>query len=132
MDLPPTKATLAYAERLRGEIKGKIERDLFRYDNYFSDSPRCRMFGHSTGKTTLIKVLLLDYKTARKNRCSPAPGAPIARPSTTCSFRSSATSRWAAGRECVERLDFEAARHAQAHEQLAAASPQCADRGRCR
>jgi integrase len=72
VDLPPTKANLAFAGRLRSEIKSRIERGLFRYDDYFPDSPRCKVFGHSSGKTTLIKVLLTDYKNRSKASLQPS------------------------------------------------------------
>jgi integrase len=42
------------------------------YDDYFPDSPRRRMFGHSSGKTTLIKALLLDYKMRSNESLRPS------------------------------------------------------------
>lgn len=42
LDLPPTPANIRYAERLRNEILGKIERGTFALADYFPDSPRCK------------------------------------------------------------------------------------------
>ena len=35
---PYNKANVKYAERLLGEIENKIEKDIFNYSDYFSDS----------------------------------------------------------------------------------------------
>ena len=72
VDLPGTRPNLLYAERLRAEILGKIERGLFRYDEYFPSSPRCRIFGHGAGKTTSVKDLLEGYKTRSKASLQPS------------------------------------------------------------
>lgn len=66
LDLPATKANLLYAERLRAEILGKIERGTFRYDEHFPDSPWCKIFGHGPGKTQTVQEVLLDYKERSK------------------------------------------------------------------
>ncbi len=42
LDLPPTPANIKYAERLRAEIMGKIERGTFSLADYFPDSPRVK------------------------------------------------------------------------------------------
>jgi integrase len=72
LDLPGTKANLQYAERLRSEILGKIERETFRYSDYFPMSPRCRVFGHGPGKTATIKTLLEDYRKRSKETLQPS------------------------------------------------------------
>jgi integrase len=72
VDLPPTKPNLLYADRLRAEILGKIERGQFRYDDYFPQSAKCKVFGHSAGKTTLVRDVLLDYKKRSKEVLQPS------------------------------------------------------------
>nr|WP_315247352.1 tyrosine-type recombinase/integrase [uncultured Albidiferax sp.] len=73
LDLPGTKANMLYAERLRAEILGKIERGSFLYNEYFPDSPRCKVFGHvGGGKTASIKELLTDYKSRSKTSLQPS------------------------------------------------------------
>lgn len=42
LQLPPTPANIRYAEKLRGEILGKIERGTFVLAEYFPDSPRVK------------------------------------------------------------------------------------------
>ena len=42
LDLPPTPGNIKYAERLRAEILGKIERGTFALADYFADSPRVK------------------------------------------------------------------------------------------
>lgn len=72
LDLPPTKPNLLHAERLRGEILRKIEYGQFRYDEYFPESARCRIFGHGAGKTLSVRDLLTDYKTRSKTVLQPS------------------------------------------------------------
>ncbi|WP_277655979.1 site-specific integrase [Seleniivibrio woodruffii] len=42
---PYNKANVKYAERLLGEIENKIDKDIFNYSDYFSDSKKCILFG---------------------------------------------------------------------------------------
>lgn len=42
LDLAPTPTNIRYAERLRNEILGKIERGTFALADYFPDSPRAK------------------------------------------------------------------------------------------
>lgn len=42
LELPPTPTNIRYAEKLRNEILGKIERGTFALADYFPDSPRCK------------------------------------------------------------------------------------------
>lgn len=72
IDLPPTKPNLLYAERMRGEILRKIEHGTFRYDDYFPESAKCRIFGHGAGKTTTVKDLLTDYRDRSKKVLQPS------------------------------------------------------------
>lgn len=73
LDLPATKANLLYAERLRAEILGKIERGQFRYDDYFPESARCQVFGHATAKKAQsVKALLEDYRDRSKASLQPS------------------------------------------------------------
>ncbi|WP_279212664.1 site-specific integrase [Delftia acidovorans] len=43
LELQPTPANIRYAERMRAEILGKIERGTFALSEYFPDSPRARV-----------------------------------------------------------------------------------------
>lgn len=72
LDLPPSKPNLLYAQRLRAEILAKIERGTFRYDEYFPDSPKCRIFGHGAGKTQSVGELLTAYKNRSKEALQPS------------------------------------------------------------
>lgn len=63
--LPATKANLAYATRLRGEVINAIERGTFRYPDYFPDSKRAVLFGHVVTKETvgdLLRASLRGYE----------------------------------------------------------------------
>lgn len=64
--LAHTKANETYCMRLRAEIHGKIEREEFRYTDYFPDSPRAAVFGHGGGKSKTIGVRLADYRDRTK------------------------------------------------------------------
>jgi integrase len=55
-----TAANLKYASRLRGEILNAIERGSFSYADYFPNSKRAQIFGHSPTKVT-IKQLLDEF-----------------------------------------------------------------------
>lgn len=48
LKLPPTKANLLYAQRLRGEALNAIGKENFNYRDYFPDSKRAAIFGHAT------------------------------------------------------------------------------------
>lgn len=72
LNLPGTKANLLYAERLRAEILGKIERGQFLYNEYFPDSPRCRVFGHTGKEDQTIKELLEGYRDRTKTTLAPS------------------------------------------------------------
>ena len=58
--LPPTTANIRYAERTLAEIEGAIERKTFRYQDYFPDSERARLFGNIVAQR-LMKELLSDH-----------------------------------------------------------------------
>lgn len=65
LKLPATKANLAYAARLRGEVINAIERGTFRYPDYFPDSKRAALFGHVVTRETvgdLLRVSLKNYE----------------------------------------------------------------------
>lgn len=58
--LDPTPANLKYAARLRGEIINAIERNAFRYEDYFPGSPRAGLFGATRSRKT-VGDLMADY-----------------------------------------------------------------------
>jgi integrase len=62
IDMPHSKANKTYCLRLRAEILGKIERNDFRYVDYFPESPRAVLFGHRPAKTQPLKVALEAYR----------------------------------------------------------------------
>ena len=65
--LPVTPANLKYAERLKAEIEGKIERGLFNYADYFPHSRKLRIFGNATTSAT-VRDYLDQYLAACKKR----------------------------------------------------------------
>lgn len=72
VDLPHTKANEQYCARLRAEIQGKIERNDFRYIDYFPDSKRAVVFGHAPAATSKLKVLLESYRDRVKKTLEPS------------------------------------------------------------
>lgn len=70
LKVSPNKSGFKYAERLVGEIKNAIERKTFNYQDYFPDSPKAAMFGHSVSNETIgeaIETWLKDIKKSKKN-----------------------------------------------------------------
>lgn len=69
LELKPTPANLRYAERLRNEILGKIERGTFALAEYFPDSPRAKddaqsmTFGALFDEWLATKRLELQHST---------------------------------------------------------------------
>ena len=57
---PDKKGDQRYAINLKAEIENAIERQTFRYTDYFPDSRRARLFGHAVSTVT-IKELLEEW-----------------------------------------------------------------------
>ena len=57
---PDKKSDQRYAINLKAEIENAIERQTFRYTDYFPDSRRARVFGHAISTVT-IKDLLKEW-----------------------------------------------------------------------
>ncbi len=57
---PDKKGDQRYAINLKAEIENAIERQTFRYTDYFPDSKRARLFGHAVSTVT-IKELLEEW-----------------------------------------------------------------------
>jgi len=57
---PNKKGDQRYAINLKAEIENAIERQTFRYTDYFPDSRRARLFGHAVSTVT-IKELLEEW-----------------------------------------------------------------------
>ena len=76
LKLDPTPANLKYAARLRGEILIAIEKQTFRYGDYFPESARARVFGQGPSRvklSELLKAWLVDCeKSAAKGNMSPS------------------------------------------------------------
>lgn len=68
--LDPSAANIKYADGLRLEINRKIKDGIFRYAEYFPDSPKAALFGQAPAKKTigdLLRTALTGYETAVKN-----------------------------------------------------------------
>ena len=66
----PNKTGEKYAVNLKAEIESKIERGTFNYPDYFPDSRRAAMFGHSVSDETVNELLdtwLDEVKHANRN-----------------------------------------------------------------
>ncbi|MBT2988840.1 MAG: site-specific integrase [Candidatus Thiodiazotropha sp. (ex Ctena orbiculata)] len=57
---PDKKGDQRYAINLKAEIENAIERQTFRYTDYFPDARRARLFGHAVSTVT-IKELLEEW-----------------------------------------------------------------------
>jgi integrase len=67
--LDVTKANITWAGNLAGEIRNSIERETFHYAEYFPNSPKLKVFGVATSKTTVlyyIEDLIHQGETVRK------------------------------------------------------------------
>jgi len=51
------KGDQRYAINLKAEVEAAIERQTFRYDEYFPDSKRARIFGHAVSNITIKELL---------------------------------------------------------------------------
>ncbi len=54
---PDKKGDQRYAINLKAEIENAIERQTFRYTDYFPDSKRARLFGHAVSTVTIQELL---------------------------------------------------------------------------
>lgn len=80
--LEPTTANIRYADGLRREIIRKIEQDSFRYNEYFPESPRARLFGHVVTRATVG-----ERATAYLTGCDQAAKNGKLSPSTVNGYR---------------------------------------------
>lgn len=71
LTLAHTKANIAYATRLRGEILNNIERGQFVYTDYFPDSKQASKFG-AAPVTVTIGELLRDHLAIVKRTLRPS------------------------------------------------------------
>jgi integrase len=68
--LSPTASNIKYAAGLLGEIQRKIGSESFRYQDYFPDSPKAKLFGYSVTKVTVgdrLRQQLKGYEHATAN-----------------------------------------------------------------
>ncbi|MBB3642572.1 site-specific integrase [Variovorax atrisoli] len=69
LDLAPTPSNIRYAEKLRAEILGKIERGTFSLAEYFPDSPRAKMdapslaFSQVAAEWLKVKAATIQHST---------------------------------------------------------------------
>lgn len=54
---PDRKSDHRYAINLKAEVENAIERQTFRYDEYFPDSKRAQLFGHAVSNITIKELL---------------------------------------------------------------------------
>lgn len=66
LKLPHTKANINYATRLRGEILNAIEKESFKYADYFPDSPTALKFGAGPSRVTVGAILREQMDTAKR------------------------------------------------------------------
>lgn len=70
--LPVTPANIRYAERLRAEIQGKIERGTFNYADHFPHSSKLKIFGNATTSASVLQYLNDYLATCKKRGLSPS------------------------------------------------------------
>lgn len=70
--LPVTPANIRYAERLRAEIQGKIERGTFNYADHFPKSNKLKIFGNATTSASVLQYLTDYLNTCEKRGLSPS------------------------------------------------------------
>ena len=70
--LPVTPANIRYAERLRAEIQGKIERGTFNYADHFPRSSKLKIFGNATTSASVLQYLNDYLATCQKRGLSPS------------------------------------------------------------
>jgi len=63
---PHKKSDQRYAINLKAEVENAIERQTFRYDEYFPDSRRARIFGHAVSNITIKELLENWLKDVKK------------------------------------------------------------------
>tara|TARA_X000001388_G_scaffold60537_1_gene45927 strand:+ start:15967 stop:17205 length:1239 start_codon:yes stop_codon:yes gene_type:complete len=73
LKVPVTKPNIKYAANLLGEIQNKIERETFRYADYFPTSSKLKIFGGAVDRGKVVGAYLEDYLAAvRKRGLSPS------------------------------------------------------------
>jgi integrase len=71
--LPVTKRNINYASNTLGEIKGAIERETFKYSDYFPNSSKLKLFGQAVKSNKTVEEYLTDYQmSAIKRGLSPS------------------------------------------------------------
>jgi integrase len=63
---PDKKGDQRYAINLKAEIENAIERQTFRYTDYFPDSRRARLFGHAVSTVTIKELLEAWLKDVKR------------------------------------------------------------------
>ncbi|MEW8410625.1 MAG: tyrosine-type recombinase/integrase [Candidatus Thiodiazotropha sp.] len=63
---PEKKADQRYAINLKAEIENAIERQSFRYNEYFPNSKRARLFGHAVSNITIKELLEIWLKDVER------------------------------------------------------------------
>lgn len=63
---PHKKSDQRYAINLKAEVENAIERQTFRYDEYFPESRRARIFGHAVSNITIKELLENWLKDVKK------------------------------------------------------------------
>jgi integrase len=68
ISLPGNKKNINYASNLLGEIKGQIERETFKYANFFPNSSKLKVLGHAVNENKTIADYLDDYQQSSIKR----------------------------------------------------------------
>lgn len=71
-NLPVTPANIKYADRLKSEIQGKIERNTFMYADYFPTSAKLKIFGVAKTSSTVLDYLNSYLDTCETRGLSPS------------------------------------------------------------
>jgi len=71
-NLPVTPVNIKYADRLKSEIQGKIERNTFLYADYFPTSPKLKIFGVAKTSSTVLDYLNSYLDTCETRGLSPS------------------------------------------------------------
>lgn len=73
LKVPVNKSNIKYAGNLRGEILNKIERETFRYADYFPSSPKLKIFGGAVAWGKTVEAYLEEYiESVKKRGLSPS------------------------------------------------------------
>lgn len=68
LGIEDTKSNRKYAQRLLAEIQNKIEFDTFKYDEYFPNSKKLKLFNLVPTKTNYVKNVVTEFIKTKENK----------------------------------------------------------------